>query len=51
MQLDCDEELGPMHGMYGSSEAELEVQCTIKSGADGLPVLSRKSDWTHQGAR
>ena len=30
VQLDYDEELGPFHGMYGSMEAELEVQRTIK---------------------
>ena len=31
MQLDYDEEMGPLHGMSGSMEAELEVQRTIKS--------------------
>ena len=30
VQLDCDEELGPLHGVYGSMEAEYEVQRTIK---------------------
>ena len=30
MQLDYDEEIGPLHGMYGSMEAEDEVQRTIK---------------------
>ena len=30
VQLDYDEELGPVRGMYGSMEAELEVQRTIK---------------------
>ena len=30
MQLDCDGEMGPLHGMYGSMEAEFEVQRTIK---------------------
>ena len=30
VQLDCDEEMGPLHGMYGSMEAEYEVQRTIK---------------------
>ena len=30
VQLDFDEELGPLHGMYGSMDAELEVQRTIK---------------------
>ena len=30
MQFDYVEELGPLHGMYGSMEAEFEVQRTIK---------------------
>ena len=30
VQLDHDEEMGPLHGMYGSIEAEHEVQRTIK---------------------
>ena len=30
VQLDYDEELGPLHGMSGSTEAELQVQRTIK---------------------
>ena len=29
-QLDHDEEMGPLRGMYGSMEAENEVQRTIK---------------------
>ena len=30
MRLDHDEEMGPMHGMYGTLDAELDVQRTIK---------------------
>ena len=30
VQFDHDEEMGPMHGMYGTLYAELEVQRTIK---------------------
>ena len=30
VQLDCDEEMAPLHGMYCSVEAEFEVQRTIK---------------------
>ena len=30
VQLDYDEEMGPLRGMYGSMEAEFEVQRTIK---------------------
>ena len=42
LQLDYDEEVGPLHGMYGSMEAELEVQRTIKrAGADGHLVSSQ----------
>ena len=29
-QQDSDEELEPLHGMYGSMEAEFEVQRTIE---------------------
>ena len=32
VQLDYDEELGPLHGMYGPMEADFEVQRTIKRG-------------------
>ena len=31
VQLDCDEEMVPMHGMYRTLDAELVVQRTIKS--------------------
>ena len=30
VQLDFDEELGPLHGMFGSLDAAFEVQRTIK---------------------
>ena len=30
MQLGYDEEIGPMHGMYGTWDAELDVQRTVK---------------------
>ena len=30
VQLDHDEETGPKHGMYGTLEAEVEVEYTIK---------------------
>ena len=30
VQLDYDVEMGPLHGMYGSMEAECEAQRTIK---------------------
>ena len=30
VQLDYDEELGPLHGMYLSMEPEFEVQRTIR---------------------
>ena len=51
VQLDSDEELEPLHGMYGSMEAEFEVQRTIgEGGANGIPLPSQESDWTYQGA-
>ena len=52
VQLDYDEELGPSHGMYGSMEAEFEVQRTIKRAelTAFLLLLSQESYWTHQGA-
>ena len=28
--LDYDDQVGPMHGMYGTMDAELEVQRTMK---------------------
>ena len=39
MQLDFEEEMGPLRGMYGSMEAEYEVQRIIK----------RADLWTHEG--
>ena len=30
VQLDYEEVMGPLHGMYGSMEAQFEVQRTIK---------------------
>ena len=44
VQLDHDEEVGPLHGMYGSMEAELEVQRTIKR-AELTAFSCLKSDW------
>ena len=48
VQLDHDEVVGPLRGMYRSMKAELEVQRTIKRAE---LMLSQESDWTHQGAR
>ena len=44
VQLDHDEEMEPMHGMYGTMDAELEVRRSIKEGCvDGIfCVFSRK---------
>ena len=50
VQLDYDEEMGPLHGMCGSMEAEHEVQRTVKrTELTAFLVLSQKSEWTHQG--
>ena len=50
VQLDYDEEMGPLHGMYVSMEAELEVQRAIKTAElTAFSMPSQESDWTHQG--
>ena len=41
VQLDHDEEMGPMHEMYGTLDAELEVQRTIKR-AELMAFLTTK---------
>ena len=46
VQLDCDEEMAPLHGMYGSMEAEYEVQRTIKRRSSGKYVDPSRSMWT-----
>ena len=50
VQLDHDEELGPLHGMHGSMKAELEVQRTIKRAelTAFFFLPPQKSDWAHQ---
>ena len=51
VQLDYDEEMEPLYGMYGSMDAEYEVQRTIKrGGADGHLMFSQESDRTQQSA-
>ena len=42
VQLHYDEKFGPLHGKYGSTEAEFEVH--------GLLLPSQESNWTYQGA-
>ena len=50
VQLDYDEEMGPLHGMYGSVETELEVQGTIKRAELTASLfLFKKSYWANQG--
>ena len=50
VQLDYDEEMVPLHGMWGSMEAEYEVQRTIKRAElTGYLCHLRKSEWTNQG--
>ena len=50
VQLDYDEEMGPLHGMHGSVEAGLEVQRTIKRAElEAFPVPCKKSCWASQG--
>ena len=42
VKLDYDEELGPLHGMYGSMEAVFEVQHTIKKAELTALICSKK---------
>ena len=50
VQLDHDEEMRPLHGMYGSVEAEFEVQRIVKRAElTAFLCLLRKSEWTRQG--
>ena len=51
VQLDHDEELGPMHGMYGTLEAGLEVQRTVKRAElTAFSCLLKKSYWPYDGS-
>ena len=51
VQLDYDEEMEPLHGMYGSVETQLEVQRTIKRAElTAFLCFFTKSDWASQGA-
>ena len=51
VQLDYEEEMEPLHGMYGSMEAELEVPAHHQEGgAGGLLMPSQESDRTYHGA-
>ena len=51
MQLDYDEEMGPLHGMYGSVEAELDRGPAHhqEGGADRFLMPFTMSDWASQG--
>ena len=51
VQLDYGEEMGPLYGMYGSMEADYEVQRTIKRAElTAFLCLLRKVIGPHQGA-
>ena len=49
VQLDFGGEMVPLRGMYGSVEAEFEVQRTIKRAELMAFLCSKKSDWASQG--
>ena len=49
VQPDYDEEMGRLHGMYGSLEAEFEVQRTTKTEELTAFLFFVKSDWASQG--
>ena len=52
VQLDHDEEMGPTHGMYGTLDAELEVQRTIKRAElTAFLCLLKESHRSYDGAR
>ena len=53
VQLDHDEEIEPMHGMYGTMDAELEAQRAIKRAeqTNGLLVSLQESSRSYDGAR
>ena len=49
--MDHDEEMGPMHGMYGTLEAGLEVQRAIKRAElTAFSVSSHKNYWSYNGS-
>ena len=50
VQLDHDEEIGPMHGMYGTLEAELVVQRTMER-AELMAVSLQESYRSQKGSR
>ena len=52
-QLDHDEELGPMHGMYGTMDAVLEVHRTIERAVltAFLCLLKKSIYWPDDGSR
>ena len=43
VQLDYDGEMGPLHGMYGTVEAEFEVQRTIER-AELMAFTAQRKD-------
>ena len=51
VQLDSDEEMEPLLGMYSSVEAEFEVQRTTRRAElTAFLCVLKESDRTHQGA-
>ena len=49
VQLDYDEEMGPLLGMYGSVKAEFELQRTTKTAElKAFLCLLKKANWTHK---
>ena len=48
--LDYDEGMEPLHGMYGSMEAEFGLAHCQEARAEGICMLSQESNWTHPGA-
>ena len=47
VQLEQDEELGPMRGMYGTLDAEFQLQRSITRAVDSRPLSTQKDCWSH----
>ena len=49
VQLDYDEEVGPMHGMWWLDGSRIRGPAHYQEGgADGFPMILKESDWAGQ---
>ena len=49
VQLDHDEEMGPLHGMYGTLDVELKVQRTIQRAEFTAFLSPQESYFSYRG--